>query len=247
MVFTTLFTPLNLYFFAQKIIYEGMKTPFTITVIQAQKTQPNDTTLLQNRITDGCTIKVRMETFKKVNLRMKLGPKFVTCTVMSTWLVRQLKEHLKYIGTIGLALDDYRLVISADDNNGISHSISLEDESLPLHLYVLEDKMTLRIIREKIMVELVTQGGHHFHKPFPKSMIIKQMKQMIISISSFFSNTEYLTDIWLFVKNRDHYHKLEEEELIGTVLLHGDVVHIVEDRFYTDSQLVPVLSGAYKI
>ena len=229
-------------FFSQKIIYDRLRNIWSVPVIQVQKAQPNDT-LEENGLIDGSTIKVNIETAEAVNLTVKLGPKAVTCALASTWLVCHLKDHLKNIGTIGLALDAYRLVISADDNAGISHNISMLDESLPLHLYGVKDKMTLRIIRECIMIELVTQAGHHFYKPFPKTMTIKQMKQTIRSISSFFVTTEYLTDIWLFVKNGEDYHKLEEDVPIGTILHHRDIVHIVEDRFYTDSQLVPVLSG----
>ena len=164
-------------------------------MIEAQKAQRNDTTLAENGITDGSTIKVVFETAEDLKLTLKLGPKAVTCALKSSLQVRQLKEKLKYCGAIGLAPDDYSLVMFAEHNAGISQNVSLEDESLAIHLYGVKDKMTLTVIRENIMIKLVTQAGHHFYKPFPKTMKIKQMKQTIRSITSFFVTTEYLTDI----------------------------------------------------
>ena len=212
-----------------------------VRVIKGQQFLPDGSTLEEQGITDGSTVNIVIEPDKEINLTMKMGPKEVTLSVSSSLRVRDLKQQLIDGGTVGFPLAEFRLIICADGNVGIAEDISLLKESLPLHLCGVEDNTTLRIIGGSIMIQMVNQRGHHWYKPFPKTITVKDMKKTILSIGSFFTNTQFLTNIWLFVKHGECYHKLESEATIGTKLSNNDIVHCIEDIFFSESQLVSVL------
>ena len=198
-------------YFPQKIIYSRMSITGAVRVIKGQEVLPDGSTLEEQGITDGSTVNIIIEPDKEIKLIIKHGPKEVNLSVNSSVQVRVLKQQLIDGGTVAFPLLEFRLIICADDNDGIAEDISLLEESLPLHLCGMSDNTTLRIIGGSIMIQLVNQRGHHWYKLFPKTITVKDMKKTILSIGAFFSNTQFLTDIWLFVKHGECYHKLEGE------------------------------------
>ena len=217
-----------------------MKITGFVRVIKGQEILPDGNTLDQHIIIDGSTINIVIEPEKEISIKMKLGPKEFTHKVMNSLRVRDLKHQLIDGGTVGFLLEDLTLIVSADDNDCVTDDIPLEDDSLPLYLYGVSDNMTVKIMGEKITVELVTNYGLRYQKSFPKNMTIDQMKRGIQSVNSFWS--EHYPDmqegIWLFVERGESYKKLPDAAPIGSVLSNNDVVHFIEDRFY--GQQIPV-------
>ena len=196
----------------EKIIYSNMNNTLTVRVIKGQEILKDGSTLEEQGITDGSTVNI-------ININiitMKLGPKEVTFSVSSSVRLPDLKQQLIDGGTVRFPLPEFRFIICADNNDGIAEDISLWKESLPLHLSGVEDNTTLRIIGGSIMIQLVNQRGQQWYKPFRKTITVKDMKKTILSTGSFFSNTQFPTDIWLLVKHGECFHKLEGEAPIGT-------------------------------
>ena len=221
-----------------------------VRVIKGQEVLPDGSTLEEHGITDGSTVNIIIEPDKEISLKLKLGPKQFTQKVKSSVRVRDLKQHLIDGGTVGFSINEFQLIISADDNDGITEDVLLQDESLPLHLCGVGDNMTLRIIAGNIRIHLVTHRGEHWFKQFPKSMTIKQMKQAIKSVNYFFridpddaphDDPTLTSDITLFLQcDDDSYRKLEDEVPVGEQLSDNDIVHFIEERFFNKEEMMSV-------
>ena len=149
--------------------------------------------------------------------------------------VRELKQQMIDGGIVGFALNQFSLILPADDNHGLSADTILEDESLPLHLFKVGDNTTIKIIGSNIQVQLVTQRGRHWPILFPRRITVNQMKQRIRLVDRFFTDRykDLLEDVWLFIQQGELYQRLDEESALDAVLSDNDVIHLVENRFFS--------------
>ena len=217
-----------------------MKTGAAVRVIKGQEVLPDGGTLEEQGITDGSTVNIVIEPDKEINLHIKHGPRVVTCSVNNSLRLRDLKQQLIDGGTVSFMFSEFELIISSNDNDGITENIPMQDESLPLYLYGVSDKTTMTVISGKVLVDLVTPRGEHFYKSFPKAMTLNEMKQTIRSVKYFFrvwpendprNDPSFLMDILLFVQQGTNYKKLKGETPIGAILSDNDVVYLMEDKF----------------
>ena len=213
-----------------------------IRVIKGQDVLPDGSTLEKHGIIDGSTVNIEDEDYDKVvNLRLKLGPKEFTSSVMNYVRVIDLKLFLIDNGGVGFSINEFQLIVSADDNEGVAADFPLLDESLPLNLYGVSENTMIRIIGGRVQIILVTSKGKRWHKYFSRSMTISQMKQRI---RRFLGYDKDLDGIWLFVFEQisNSYKRLDGDEdlQIGSVLSGNDVIYLVEDRFFADSDVFPV-------
>ena len=223
-----------------------------VRVINGREILPDGSTLEEQGIIGGSTVNIIIEPDKEINLNVKLGPIEIACNVLSSMRMGALKQQLIDGGSVGFDLSEFSLVKSTDENDGIS----LQDDSLPLHLHGVSDNATLKVIGLTVRVHLVTHRGQRFYKSLHKAMTINQMKQYIRSVKYFFHFNPYIkiyndptlvADIVLFVQRGEYYSKLEGETPIGTVLSNNDVVHFIEDRFFSEDQMIPVYHGCEEI
>ena len=148
-------------------------------MIKGQEILPDGSTLEKHGIIDGSTINIVIEPEKEINLYVKIGLKEVMFAVKSSVRVRELKQQLIDGGSVGFSLNHFNLLISADDNDGITETISLEDESLPLHLCGVVDNTTIRVIGDNVQIQLVTSRGQWWYKSFPRNITVSLMKRRI--------------------------------------------------------------------
>ena len=114
-----------------------------------------------------------------------------------------LKQQLIDDGIVGLPLDMFSLMISADQKEGITEDLLFLDESLPLHLCGVHDKTTINIIGGRVTVQLVNAKGNKWYKTLPKTMTVNQMKKIIRSVDSLhMADVRLLIDIWLIMKSQ---------------------------------------------
>ena len=209
-----------------------MKITGAVRVIKGQNILPDGSTLEQHGIIDGSTVNIIIEPDKKINLKMKLGPKEFSQKVLNSVRVRELKQQLIDGGTVGFKANAFTLLISTDDNDEVATDIPLVDESLPLHLYRMGDNTTIRIIPVNVQIVVDASRGQRWLKTFPRSISICQMKQRI---KRFLSDNNDLDDIWLFKQINKSYQRLDDddddERPISSVLSDNDVIYLVEDRF----------------
>ena len=178
---------------------------------------------------------------------MKLGPKEFTCNVHNSMLVGDLKQQLIDGGKVGFSMNESQFIVTADDNHGVATDIPLLEESLPLHMYWVGDNTTIRIVGEKVMIDLVGPGGQHWWKAFPRTMTIKQLKDERSFRGDFFKNISRQVSVWVFLQKGKTYKKLQDKATVGSVLTDNDVVHLVDDRYYPDDQMIPVFYGGKRI
>ena len=145
-------------------------------------------------------------------------------------------------------MDEFTLIISADDNDDINDDIPLVDDSLPLHLYGVSDSITLKIVSRKIMIKLFSQRGQHMYKTFPRNMTVNQMKKSIlweqdqgVPWPSRSLPPAPNTEISLFLERGLNYRKLDGDGPIGDDLSDYDTVHFIEDKFFDAGWTIPVL------
>ena len=148
-------------------------------MIKGQEVLPDGSTLDEHGIIDGSTVNIVIEPDKEINLNMKLGPTEFSHKVLNSLRVRELKQRLIDDDTVGFMLDEFTLMIPADNNYGITADVPVEDESLPLHLYGVGDNTKFKIIGWSIMIEVINQSGERCFKYFPRKMTVKQMKKEI--------------------------------------------------------------------
>ena len=103
-------------------------------MIQGQKVLQDGNTLEGQGITDGSAVNIVIEPDKEINLQIKLGSKEITHKVNNSVGMCSLKQQLIDGGIVGLPLDRFSLMISADQKEGITEDLLFLDESLPLHL-----------------------------------------------------------------------------------------------------------------
>ena len=217
-----------------------MKISGAVRVIKGQEVLPDGSTLDEHGIIDGATVNIVIEPDKEISLKIKLGPKEFTHKVLNSVRVRELKQQLIDGGSVGFSANNFTLITSADSNDGFTADIPLLEESLPLHLHGVGDETTLRIISRNVRLQLISHRGHHAYYTFPKSMTIRQMNQLILSKWDFSYLTKGLVSIWAFVEKGQHYRKLDDDVTIGATLSDNDVIYFVEDRIFTESQMMRV-------
>ena len=208
-------------FCLQKIIYKFMQISGVVRVIKGPEILTDDSTLKEHGIIDGSTVNIVIEPDRNINLRVKLGPKKVTCSVSSSVRLLDLKQQLIDGGIVGFMLSEFTLVISADDKNGITEDITIEDESLPLHLCGIIDNTTLRVVKWKVVIHLINQKGQHSFKAFPRNMPVNQIEHKLLG-----------EDIILFLQTGSGYRKFDGDAPIGEVLSNCHVVYYIENRFF---------------
>ena len=226
-----------------------MKITGAVRVIKGQEVLPDGSTLDEHEIIDGSIVNIVIEPEKEINLFVKIGFKEVMFAVKSSVRVRELKQQLIDGGSVGFLLNHFNLLISADDNDGITETISLEDESLPLHLCGVSDNTKIKVIGDNVQIQLVTSRAKQWYKSFPRNITVNQMKQRIRLVNRFFTgkDRDLLQDVWLFVKHGKSYQRLDEEAIIGAVLSDNDVIYLVEDRFFDEDDMFPVYCNGQEI
>ena len=73
------------------------------------------------------------------------------------------------------------------------------------------------------------------------------MKQRIRLVTDFFKHTEYLEDIWLFLQCGKSYRKLSGEAPLGEVVPNNGIIHLVEDVFFSESDMMPVYCNGEEV
>ena len=220
-----------------------------VRVIKGQNVLPDGSTLEEQEITDGSTVNIVIEPEKEIHLNISMGSWQFTYKVNNSVRMCDLKQQLIDGGTIGLALDEFQLLITGDSNDEVHYDIPPHEELLPLHLCGVGDNTRLRIIGGSIMIQLISQKGEHWYKTFPRNMKISEMKQALRSFDFLFYGSgcqpseKYRTDTMMFLQTGNGYRKLEGGAPIGSVLSENDIIHFIEDRFYIRSDIVPVYSG----
>ena len=234
-------------------LLKGQEVLLSITgavrVIKRQEVLPDGSTLEEHGIIDGSTVNIIIEPEKEIKLNMEHGPFEGPFKVSSSVRVRDLKQRLIDGDIVGFSFNEFQLIISAAENEGITEDVPLVEESLPLHLYGVGDNTTCRIVGNNVQVVLVTQRGYRWHKSFPRNITVGQMKQRIRLVERFFSkeDKDLLDDIWLFVQRGESYKKLDEEAPLGSVLSDNDVIYLVEDRFFCEEDMFPVYYREKKV
>ena len=209
----------------------------SVGVIKGQEVLPDGSTLEEHGFTDGSTVNIVIEPDKEINLMLMLGPKEFTHKVSSSMRVHELKQKLIDGNIVGFK--NFSLIISADDHDGVTDDVTLEDESLPLHLCGVGDNTNIRIIGENMQITLVTAWGQQWYKSFPRNTSMSQMKQRIRRFLCS-DDDRGLDDIWLFVQRGESYKKLDEDETpIGSVMSDYDVIYLVEDKFFGRDEKFP--------
>ena len=122
-----------------------MKITGAVRVIKGQEVLPDGSTLDEHEIIDGSTVNIITEPEKEINLNIKLGPKEFNQKVSSSVRLRDFKQQLTNGDIVGFMLDEFTLVITADDNDDVNDDIPLDDDSLRLHLCGVSDNITLKI------------------------------------------------------------------------------------------------------
>ena len=239
-----------------------MRTRGAVRVIKGQEVLSDGSTLEEHGIIDGSTVNIVIAPDIETNLTIKHGPKEVTCSVSWSVRVRDLKQQLIDGGIVSFMLNEFELIISSNDNDGTTDNVPMQDESLPLYLYGVSDKNTIRVISGKVLVHLVIPRGEHFYKSFPKAMTLNEMKQTIRSVDYFFrvwpeddprNDPRFQMDILLFVQQGTSYRKLKGETPIGAILSDNDVVYLMEDKFFEQytskisSGMIPVYYNGKEI
>ena len=226
-----------------------MNITSAVRVIQGQDILPDGSTLEEQGITDGSTVNIIIEPVKEIHLHMSLGSWQFTHKVYNSVRTRDLKQQLIDGGTVGLALDEFQLLITDGGYDEIRYDTPPNNELLPLHLCEVGDNTRLRIIGGSIIIQLMGQKGNRWYKTFPRKMKISEMKQALSSFNFLFpivsdeTSDKYRTDVMLFLQTGNGYRKLEGEAPIGSVLSENDIIHFIEDRFYQHDDIIPVYFG----
>ena len=225
----------------QKIIYKSLKITGAVRVIKGQEVLPDGSTLDEHGIIDGSTVNIVIEPDKEIDLQIKLGPKVFSRKVMSSVRVRELKQKLIDDGNVGFSINEFQLLRFSTWYK----TDPLEDESLPLHLYAVDDNTSIKIVGWSIRIQLVNQKGKKCFKYFPRKMSVKQMKKEIqaehISLFLKWRKGDFLS------MNDTRYRKLDGDGPIGDVLSHKDVVHYIENPFFGLEEMIQVFHNGFPI
>ena len=209
-----------------------------VQIIKGQVVLPDGSTLEQHRITDDSIVNIVIEPDKEISLRMAFGPKEFIYKVCSSMSLSELKQQLTDGGTVRFATDEFSLLFSAAADS--QADTPLLDESLPLHLYQVANDSKIQIVSGNVQIHLVTPRGEHFFKTYPKRITINQMKERIRLVTDVFNDTKYLEDVWLFLQSGRSYRKLNGEAPLGEVVPNNGILHLVEDVFFSESDMKPV-------
>ena len=121
--------------------------------------------------------------------------------------------------------------------DGTSREIAMDDESLPLHFYSIENGSTLTVVNPFISLNIVNILHETYYKQFPRDFILWEVKKTMISAKRFYGHFDFY-DIIMFTKTGDNVCKKFDLDLnvpIGDIFSDGDTVYLSVDNFFERS------------
>ena len=201
-------------------------------------TIPDDSTLDDLNISDDDTINILIEPDQCVNIDVKCGPKTYQLETSLSIQIKELKQLLIKNNQVALLYEFFHLaMISSDD--GVDRKTTLTDESLPLHLYGVQNGSTLKVIWPFILLNIVNTRNEMHYKCIPSDITIKELKKTIM-YSKPFSNQGHgsYDNIMMFTKTGNNAYKIlceNRKVTVGDLFSNHDTIYLTSDIFFENS------------
>ena len=118
-----------------------------------------------------------------------------------------------------------------------SREIAMDDESLPLHFYNIENGSTLTDINPSTPLNIVNVLYETYYNQFPREFTLSEVKKTMASAKRFYGYFDFY-DIIMFTKAADNVYKKLDLNLplpIGDIFSDGDTIYLTMDNFYERS------------
>ena len=220
----------------QKEIYKSGKITGEVRLLKGRYVIPEGSTLDQLGITDGDTINILIEPDECVEIEVKCGPKTYKLEISQSMRVEELKQLLIKNNQVAFLSKDFhiaKLVIK----DGASSEITMNDESLPLHFYGIQNESTLTVVRPFVLLNIVNIVNEIYFKQLPRDISVKQLKKTMIYAKRFYEHFDFY-NIIMFTKTAENSYKKLDENLdvtIGDLFSDGDMIYLTMDNFFVYS------------
>ena len=208
-------------------------------ILKGQEILPDDSTLVQHNISDGATVNIVIEPAKQITVEVFCNLGTFKYEINNCLLVKDLKQKLLDSEQVASIADEFDLETKLSENC----TKTLDDDSLPLHEYGIQDDCQLMVVKPHLFLELVSQdGSKKLYKKFCKKTTVNQLKTVIVQY--FFGGKD--TDLSLFATSDQTtfitvYPKRDEKDVsVGEILSDGQTVYYLEVIKYDFDACYPV-------
>ena len=205
-------------------------------ILKGQEILPDDSTLVHQKISDGDTVNIVFEPEKEIRIAIKRKinalQDYATFkyVLKNSTPVQEIKKRLVLENDMVIPVNEFTLVLKRDGK-----SIPLDDSSLPLHYYGLNDGSELFIERHVISRFIENQKGHVMHIKLSVKATVGELRKRLIKRAEI--NGRYVDSITIFtyigerceLTNRFTYFKTlsDDDETIGF----NDIFYVIENTY----------------
>ena len=225
-------------------------------ILKGQEILPDDSTLVQQNISDDDTVSVLIEPDRNIEVEVQCGPKVYKHNISYCMTVKKLKMLLIKSNQVAFLFRDLVLIMT---NKDVTQE--LDDDSMPMHYFTPETCIKLKAVSSTLHVTSENSFGETVHhnisrkgtvfdliqvikktvRPPPKyfyphtQITSSNLGELVDALSTIVlsGNPDKMIDLSLFVASGNSgYKRLDEADgtFVRDLLSEGDMVYYIEDK-----------------
>ena len=174
-------------------------------ILKGQEILPDDSTLAEHGITDDDTVNIVIEPEKKITIKVPKVSLLLSRSlshyefqIANTISVQEVKNMLITQDDMVISDIEFDLVII-----NVKNRVFLDDTSLPLHYYGIDEDSTLKIVKNVAGCIIHNQKGEVMHLTLSVNTTVRELRNKLSG------NDKYKESVVLFTKN-GYVHGSEE-------------------------------------
>ena len=215
----------------QAEIYKSKKIKGAVRIVKGRSILPDDSTLVEHKISDGNTVNIVIEPDKEITIDVTSGPRTFKHTINNTMTVKELKEMLIARNEVATLYRKFHLARHCSNSK---ETVPIVDESMHLHYYGIDHGSNVDVVMAFIVLEIEDQTGKRKAKQFSRNTTVHQLKETIMTRIC----DNEVDDISMFVATGYNSYEILDEyskKTFGEMFSKNEVVYFIENRFYSES------------
>ena len=205
-------------------------------ILKGQEILPDDSTLVQHKISDGNTVNIVIEPDATITIQVKYNSNIFSHTIFRSSSVQQLKEFLYDQEQVIFPPVEFDLVY---ENDG--ELITLDDTTLPFLMYDVKEGAKVTVVRSNYEFVLENMQRKRVYITIDKRATMGDLRKRALNFAAAVSEE----DMRLFIKSGVKYKKLFEPNnmKISDVLSGQEILYIVENTLHVPLKFVQQFSS----
>ena len=215
------------------LFFEQLETPKPgvisepITALKGQHVPGDGSNLEDVKITDGSAVNSIMKPEQSITVYIHFGPKTYAKIISSFMTVEDLKKELVRAGVVTFSIEVFKLRRFKKGNWSAHTTVQLDNNSLPLHHYGVQNDSNLTVIGPYMKLNIVDTESKKIWRMFSRWSSLQELKKVLASVRHF--------DFFMFVKyGNGTYQKLDtaHDLVVDQIFTDNDTIYLSKDDFF---------------